>query len=533
MKISKRGVGRIAVAAASAATLVVGLSACGPSSTPTGNGSKDIVIAFQSDVRYPDNITLGASALDRQMMGSTVYDPLFTADVNGDIQPALATAGTPNADATVWTLTLRKDVKFSDGKAFTSADVKANFDAFLDPANGSGYAGQLAAVSTIKVIDDYTIEFDLSSPDSQFTANMIDNMYIADLDARKSHGLLDPEEVPIGTGPYEWASRQSGVSVDFTPNPSYWRGTPTLDHVEFRTIADPQTAAIALQSGEVDAVVNNVSVQLLPALEKNPDLQVLHAEGSYFYQAYLNFEKARRGGYADGDKVHQGLAYLADTQDIIPPLIGAFGTPATQPIPSWMDGWSADVKPYPYDEQLGEQLLAEGGIPKGGTIKLLAKSDAQYLCDWATAVQSKLNKLGYNATLDCLESEVLPDSVTKYDWDMLFFTTSARASATAFYQQRWGIGLTLPQPDDTYTLRDQQLQDLIDQMKSAVDPAKYSALGAEVGKRIVETDAAVIPGYFQDVYVLANKRVHGLAASPLGFYPLLMGAVGTVTVDPK
>jgi peptide/nickel transport system substrate-binding protein len=510
---------------------VLALSGCsGGSSSGGSSGGDTLTVATINDLRDADNIVLGSAANDRVLMGSTVYDPLFATDEHANAAPALALSADTSPDAKTWTLHLRQGVKFSNGKAFTSKDVKANFDAFMDPANASSFLSNLSNVTSIDIPDDYTVVFHLKAPDSRFTANMIETMFISDLDARKSGPLLQPGEVPIGTGPYKWDSREPGTSVTFVPNEDYWRGKPPLGKVVFKGITDPQAATLALQKGEVDVVANNPAIPALPDLEKDSKIKILHAEGSYFFQAYTNFEKARKGGYTDGDKVHMGLALLANAQNIVPGLIGAFGTAATQPIPSWQEGFSKDLKPYDYDEARGKQLLADGGIPQGGTIRMLAVKDRPYLCQWATAFQSNLKQLGYDAQLDCQESAVIPAAVTKYDWDLLFWATSGRATAATMYDQRWGVAPTLPEPDDTNTLRDYDLQGLIDKMIAAVDPKEYSDLGAQIADRVVKTDAAVIPGYFQDVYMISGPRVQGLTVSPLAYYNILYNAMGKVTV---
>lgn len=509
------------------------LSGCNFSSgSNEAKAGGSLTIASRDDLLDPDNITLGGTANDRTIMGSTVYDALLTTDKDGNASPALAKSTKASPDAKTWTLDLQEGVKFSNGKDFTARDVKANFDAFMNPENASTYLPNLSNVASIEATDDHTVVFQLKAPDARFPDNLMDTMFITDLDARKTPGgKLQPGEVPIGTGPYTWKSRQEGTSLSFVKNPGYWRGEPPLESVQFKVIHEPEQAAIALQTGDVDVIINNVPVQSLPKLKQDKNIQVLHAEGSYFFQAYLNFEKARRGGYKDGDKVHQGLAYLADAARIIPPLIGDFGTAATQPIPSWQLGYSDQVKPYEYDEAKGVQLLADGGIPKGGRINLLAASSRPYLCDWATATQSNLKRLGYDAQLQCLANEVVPAEYTKYDWDMLFFTTSGRATAATMYEQRWGIDLTLPEPDDTYTLRDPELQSMIEKMKGTLDDKEYAAIGGQIADRVVRTDAAVVPGYFQDVYLLARSNVKGLVASPTQYYGLLYNSMGKVSVD--
>jgi peptide/nickel transport system substrate-binding protein len=507
------------------------LSGCNFSS---GSDEADgtITIATRDDLLDADNVTLGGTANDRTIMGSTVYDALFTTDRDGNAAPALAKEATSSPDAKGWTMTLQEGVKFSNGKDFTANDVKANFDAFMNPDNASTYLPNLANVDSIEVVDDHAIAFNLKTPDARFPEQMMDTMYIADLDARKTPGgTLEPGEVPIGTGPYKWRSRQEGTSLTFEKNADYWRGEPPLQTAEFKVIHEPEQAALALETGEADVIVNNVPVQSLPKLREDPNIQVLHAEGSYFFQGYMNFEKARRGGYGDPDKVHQGLAYLANAQAIIPPLIGDFGSLATQPIASWQLGYSDKVQPFEYDEAKGVQLLAEGGINKGDPIRLLAGGSRPYLCEWATDTQSNLKRLGYDAQLQCLANEVIPAETTKYEWDMLFWTTSGRATAATMYEQRWGMDLTLPEPDDTYTLRDPELQTLIDKMRATLDDREYAELGGQIAERIVRTDTAVVPGYFQDVYILARSNVKGLVASPTQYYGLLYNAMDKVTMD--
>ena len=235
----------------------------------------------------------------------------------------------------------------------------------------------------------------------------MDTMYITDLDARKTPGgTLQPGEVPIGTGPYTWKSRQEGTSLTFEKNAATGVVSLRCKRLQFKVINEPEQAAIALETGEVDVIVNNVPVQSLPKLREDPNIQVLHAEGSYFFQGYMNFEKARRGGYVDPVKVHQGLAYLATPKRIIPPLIGDFGSLAHNPL---RRGNSAT--PTRYSRMSTTRPRVSSCWPRAGStkvtrIRLLAGGSRPYLCEWATDTQSNLKRLGYDAQLQCLANEV-------------------------------------------------------------------------------------------------------------------------------
>ncbi len=508
------------------------LASCGSDAdNEGGNAPQELTVAVLNDLLSADNITSGGTTTDKTILGSTVYDPLFTTDEEGGLQPALATEATPSEDLTTWTVKLREGVTFTNGKEFTAADVKANFEAFLNPDNASTFTSNLSDLKSIDVIDDHTVRFNLTGPDLVFPSQMQDTMYMSDLDARESGELLGADEVPIGTGPYKWVSRETGTSITFAPNEDYWRGNPPLDKVVFRAITDPQQAALALQTGEVDIVANNVADQLLPSLRKDPNIVIQEAPGAYFFRADLNFEKDRRGGYVDGAKVREGLSYLADTETVIPPLVGEGATLATQPVPPWQEGNNPDLQPFPYDEQKGVQLLEEGGISKGDELYLLSMSDRPYLCEWATAFQSKLKELGYKPKLSCQESEVIPAELTKYTWDMLFWSSSGRPTAVTLYEDRYGVAQTLPEPSDTYTLRDETLQAMIDKMKATQSDEEYAQLGAEIANRIEKIDIAHIPGYFQNVFLLSRSNVEGLKLSPLAYYGLLYNAMGVVSID--
>jgi peptide/nickel transport system substrate-binding protein len=520
---------KFTVATLAASSLVA--AGCGGSSGGGGEANAGtLTIAVQADLRTPDNV-LNNSPDDKLLLGSTVYDSLFTVDKNVAIQPDLALKATPSPDLKTWTVTLRDGVKFTNGKPFTANDVKANMDAFLNAANGGGLHDQLANISSTEVVNPTEVKFNLASPDGNLPASLSDvsGVFMADLDARGGKQLLPAGEAPIGTGPYKWSSRQSGSSVTFERNDDYWRGKPPLDSVVFQVIPDPQVASLALENGEVDLMTNYVAPDSVARLKANNELDLLSTPGSTFYNGWFNFEKDRRGGYKDFEKVRQGLTHVLNQQEIIPKVIGEYGTYGSQPIPPWQPGSDPTITSPPYDPDMGKKLLADGGIPEGGTIKILAW-DAPYGCDWGLAEQSQLKSLGYDAQFNCVASELAPAETTKYDWDLLIGRTSGRPTAAVFLNQRWSMEIADPS-DDYYTLRDPQLQAIIDKMNLTTDPAAYEELGKSASRRIVTEDIAIAGGYFENAYLVANKKVKGLVINPMVYCNILYGADGPVSIS--
>jgi peptide/nickel transport system substrate-binding protein len=493
-----------------------------PGSSPASGTIKPggtLTIALDDDLRDPSNIQLSTSQ-DHEVMASTVYDPLFTTGNDYSSLPALATSASHSADFKTWTFTLRTGVNYTNGKPFNAESVKANLDQFLDPKNASDLAGNLANIKSYSVVDDSHIRFVLKNADANLPATFTDNIYMAYEPYNKSD--------PIGTGPYSWSSRVPGDSITFARNPNYWRGTPPLDKVIFKVIPDPQVAALELEKGQIQMFPNYPTAQSLALMKKSSNVKLYSAPGLTYYQAFTDFEKDRRGKYKNGQDVRQGLADLWNAQKIVPPIVGDYGTLASQVTPPFIPGSDPSIKPWPYNPTQGKKLLAEGGIPSGGTISLIAE-DRPYLCSLMTAFQSALKGLGYNATAQCLEPEVAQKSVETYSWDLAFWRQSELPLAVAELQQDWSTAIVPNPPTDVNTLRDNALQTVLNKWTGvASGTAEYTALGHQAAQIIAKQQIATLGLYYATTWVAATKNVVGIVPNGTAYYGYLMNGVTTV-----
>jgi len=478
-----------------------------------------LTIAIEDDIRAGGNLQ-AHDVVDNTVYGSTVFDPLFTVSKSGNPAPALATAATPSDGNLTWTFTIRQGVKFTDGKPFNAESVKENLDAFLNAKNASPVAADLADIKSYNVTGPYTIVIHLDTPYAHLPNIFMDNAYMAEMNPYNPN-------VPVGTGPYEFVSHVVGNELTFKRNPDYWRGDPPLNEVVFKVITTPQLATLDLEKGIVDMVPEYLDSTSIDALSKQSGINLYSAKGTDNYQAFLDFQKARTGGYKNAADVRQGLADLIDTQQLVPPLIGSFGTLATQPIPAGEAGYDPSITPWPFDPTQGEKLLAEGGIPKGGTISLYAIQRTD-LCAVATAFQAQLNSLGYHATLQCLENEVAATVLRNYQWDMFFWHNGEGNLASATFQDIWAITNAPNPPNDIFTLRDPQLQNVINAMVATTDTSQYEKLVQQASQIVVKQQIATIPLYFDTVWIAARSNVHGVVANAQDDYGLLMNAMTTV-----
>lgn len=121
--------------------------------------AKDVRMAVASTFTtmdpYDANDTLSQNVV------RSFYEGLFRMDKDMKLKNVLAESYTASADGLVYTMKLKKGVKFHDGSDFNAAVVKANFDRVTNPANHLKRYGLYKNIVKTEVVDDYTVRFTL------------------------------------------------------------------------------------------------------------------------------------------------------------------------------------------------------------------------------------------------------------------------------------------------------------------------------------------------------------------------------------
>ena len=195
---------------------------------------------------------------------SLIYEPLFQADIlkPGKYYPFLATSYKWGAGGRSITFVIRRGVKWSNGTAFTPADVAFTYNLIKNnPAiNGSGLT--ISSVSTRG--DTVTLHF--PTPQYANFQNIAGDVYIVPQSIWQSAGNPSTyaDTSPVGTGPYT-VSSVGASGVVMTANPNYWggpfggHGAPAVKTVEFPTLSSNTSALAALDTGQVDWAGNFIA----------------------------------------------------------------------------------------------------------------------------------------------------------------------------------------------------------------------------------------------------------------------------------
>jgi len=331
---------------------------------------------------------------------SYCLDSLFDETLQGEIVPRLATGYKLDPVAKTITITLRKGVKFHDGSDFNAAVCKWNLDMFR-----TSNRIELKLVSSIDVIDDYTVRLNLSEFQNTILSQLCGaaGKMISKAAFEANGGKDWAGENPVGTGPFKFVSWEKDRLIKYTRFDGYWGGKPYLDGVNLQIYADANVAELDLQAGNLDIMaVPPKSVKSL--LDSGKFYMIERVTG----QAPSIAGDATKPPFNDL-RVRQAISYALDTKAMADTFGYGYYTNTNQwAIPgTW--GYNPNVIGYPYNPQKARQLLAAAGYPNGFKTILHYNTFQPQYTDWATSIQSYLKDIGIELTLDPLKPSVYND----------------------------------------------------------------------------------------------------------------------------
>lgn len=291
-----------------------------------------------------------------------VYDTLLHEAPDGSIEPWLATEWAYSDSNTVLTLTLRTDVVFTDGTAFTADVAAQNLLRFRD--GSSPNAARLSKVTDAQATGADTVQITLSQPDPGLLLSLAQNPGLQESPAQ--FDAADAETVPIGSGPYilDAAATIPGSTYVYHANPDYW--APDYQHYNKLVINvydQEPTIVNAAASGEINGA------QLLGS----GSLDQIEAAGFTLYPQEIAFngllilDRDGTTNPALGDvRVRQAINYAIDKDAMLQAAANGLGTVTTQVFGASSPAYDAALDSrYPYDPEKAKQLLAEAGYPNG------------------------------------------------------------------------------------------------------------------------------------------------------------------------
>jgi len=311
------------------------------------------------------------------------------------LRPMLALSWKANDDGSVWSFTLRPNVKFHNGHVLNADDVVATMNRLANPKNASNalsaFRGVLSVGGTRKV-DDLTVEFHLDAPNGSFPYIVSSDNYNAIILPADYAG--DFEKTFIGTGPFKLDKYTAKVGASFVRNPDYWGSKALPARTEFTFFADQQPQILALQGGQVDIILH-VAVQGAQGLLTDPDVKIIKTRAATHRQLHMRTDMPK---FAD-KRVRQAIALTLDRPALAAGLFRGLAEPGNDsPFAPVYPSTNKAVPQRKKDLTAARALMAAAGVPNGFEATLTTER-VQEIPDYAVLVQNACREIGVKLNL--------------------------------------------------------------------------------------------------------------------------------------
>jgi peptide/nickel transport system substrate-binding protein len=441
-----------------------------------------------------------------------IYNFLARLDQHLVPYPDLAKSWSSSADGLTWTFPLQQGVKFHSGKPFTADDVIYTLNRIHKL--GLGGATLLDGVAKITKSDDYTVVFHLKAPNPDLPVFLTDyHMCIVEngFDPTMKAGYSKFTTHPSGTGPFMLKDFVPADHATIVRNPHYWQaGLPYLDSIKFSYLPQPSTQVAALQSGQVDFIINlspNDAAPLIGAA--NVKVVTLPATG------FLNMRmRSDRKPFSD-PRVRNAFKYLVDRHGIDQAIArGLAPIGNDQPISQGFGEWYTNIGVRPRNVAKAQALLAQAGYTQAKPLSVnLYASNYVGQLDFATAFQQMagdVNNLQVKITSETWETYLAADWL-RVDFGITSWAT--RPTPQVFLNLIYRTGGVWN--EGHYS--NKKLDSLIDMAGSELDSQKRKSLYRQIATIISNDGPSILPTYSVGVFPM-RTRVQGLKPMPDTFH---------------
>ncbi|AFC27934.1 family 5 extracellular solute-binding protein [Paenibacillus mucilaginosus 3016] len=280
---------------------------------------EELVLAIGGEPEAGFDPTTGWGRYGSPLFQSTLLKRDSDLQIVNDLAESYETGG----GGRVWTVKLRRDVRFSDGKPLTAADVKYTFDT----AAKSGAALDLGNLQETAAPDDYTVVFTLKEPQSAFVGMLVSTGIVP----KHAHGPAYGER-PVGSGPYKLVQWDKGQQLIAELNPEYYGAKPSFKKLTFLFLNE-DAAFAAAKAGQADIV--SVPPAFSKGLPAGMRLEAVHSvdnRGILF--PFVKSGGRTPEGYPIGNDVtadpaiRQAVNKALDRKALVEGILEGYGTPA-------------------------------------------------------------------------------------------------------------------------------------------------------------------------------------------------------------
>lgn len=319
-------------------------------------GERSADASINNTLRFDVNAPLDSfDPMTTATSGSTLTFPLifsylFVPNVDGTLEPDLAISWDYDAKTQTWTIFLRDDARFHDGRPVTSRDAVKSIDRLAEKLRAS----LRSIIKEMHIVDSYQFEIILNRNDPGFLKSICD----IEISPRFVRNEDKKNKVyPIGSGPFMFKENAEWNQVVLEANPNYYNGRPAIDRIIFYYEADKEKSWTRLISGETD-IAYEISAKNFNIIQQ--------------YEGQFHFNQVITSQYTlllfntfdplfSDPNVRRALSCAIDRQHIIDQILKGYGIIAKSPMGEGSPYQNPAIEPIPYDPKRAITLLKEAG----------------------------------------------------------------------------------------------------------------------------------------------------------------------------
>ena len=453
-----------------------------------------------------------------------VCDYLTTTGVDNITRPSLCEKWEASPDLKTWTLRLRKDVKWHNGRQFTADDAVWNIKRVLDPKTGSSVLGlmkgfileeydtgekddkgnpkkstRLWDANAVQKVDDFTVKLNGRTPQIAVPEWLFHYPFL----------ILDPAENgefkvgSNGTGAFELVENQvERRQVLKAVKGGYWGGGPYLDTIEFIDLGDDPAAEIAsMSSKQVDGLYEAAIVQL-EALRKLSHVQLHQVTTAQTAVARVQPIKP-----FDDKRVRQAMRLAIDSNAVLQLAHKGLGTVGEHHHVSPIHPEYAKLAPFQRDVAKAKKLLADAGYPNGIDTEIACKPQPEWELLAVQAMVEQWKDAGIRVKINNMPSTQFWDVWTKVTFGFTGWTHRPLGTMVLGLAYRTGV----PWNEAKYSNKD--FDTLLTQAEGTLDVAKRREIMAKL-EAILQDDGPIVQPLWRSVFTFMDKRVQGFKMHP-------------------
>lgn len=465
-----------------------------------------------------------------------IHDSLLMVDEMLVTKPVLAESFEVSPDGLTYTFTLHQGVLFHDGTEMTAADVAYTLNYYRDAANATAIVGDFINVASVEATDDYTVVVGMSAVNAASLVTwaetpVVQSVYHAEV------GEDTYRTQPIGTGAFKIVSWVPADHVELEAFDDHFQGRANIDGIRQEVVPDPSVRAIAMETGDSDAVLWPLLVEDSLRLAEDPNFTVLRSSTGGIKHIPLNNKLPQ----LSDKRVRQAMLHALDRQRIVDELWNGAAVVANAAYSPKYTFYSIDQDPstkrYDYDIDAANALLDEAGWTVGADG--IREKDGVRLSFTCTTItgdtarrpiaelsQQFLREIGVDMQLAEAPVSAILEALPKGEMDSSLFN--------------WTYGSLDPHPGATLqsggatnfnSFENARVDELIEAGLQEVDPEARRVIYNELQTIVVE-EVPMLFLQWDDWYNVFSGRVKGLPAEINdGFTPFWVG-LRTWWLDP-